>query len=511
MELRDRLSEFLRALPLAHRVVIVAVAGGLLMGAVVFARWITAPSWTVLYSGLDDTTVAAAIDELESQGVPYELANGGSTIMVPRDALYTTRARLAESGLSGKPTPKGYELMDNQGLSVSDFKQRVDYQRALEGELTKTLSAMDAVRGATVHLVLPDKALFVEKEAQMPVTASVLLDTKRPLDPDEIDTVTFLVSSAVEGLEPNEVTVADTKGIVLHAPGDSTGPAGITSRQLRQTREYEQALAADLGSLLQRVTGDDRAAVVVRANLNFDERTTEQETFGPGDGVLRNEDTTNETFTGTEGGVVPGGLVGVDGGPVGNTTGATDYQREEGSRELAVDRLLEKTSAAPGDVEKLSVAIVMDDGSLTGIDVPPVGEVEALVNAALGLDPARGDTIAVSTVPFPALEDAKDAAGGMDFLGDLLPRAIAGLVLLLVSVALFLMSRGRRRGMDEPTWGRVELTSGEGGEAFEIQGLEPIAVAGPPEQNVTQDLNELVERQPEEIASLLRGWLADRR
>jgi flagellar M-ring protein FliF len=107
-------------------VVIVAAAAGLLMGAVVFARWITAPSWTVLYSGLDDATVAAAIDELEGQGVPYELENGGSTIMVPRDALYITRARLAESGLSGKPTPKGYELMDNQGLSVSDFKQRVD-------------------------------------------------------------------------------------------------------------------------------------------------------------------------------------------------------------------------------------------------------------------------------------------------------------------------------------------------------------------------------------------------
>jgi flagellar M-ring protein FliF len=201
----------------------------------------------------------------------------------------------------------------------------------------------------------------------------------------------------------------------------------------------------------------------------------------------------------------------VDGGPVNNTTGATDYQREEASRELAVDRLLETTSAAPGDVEKLSVAIVMDDGSLTGVDVPPVGEVETLVNAALGLDPARGDTVAVSTVPFPAVEDPDAQSAGIDFLGDLLPRAIAGLVLLLVSVALFLMSRGRRRGIDEPTWGRVELTSGEG-DPFEIQGLEPVAVAAAAtEQSVTQDLHELVERQPEEIASLLRGWLADRR
>ena len=507
MELRDRLSEFVRALPLAHRVVIVAAAGGLLMGALMFARWITAPSWTVLYSGMDDATVAEAIDELETRGVPYQLEGGGSTILVPRDQLYRTRAELAGSGLSGKPTPKGYEILDSQGLSVSDFKQRVDYQRALEGELSKTLSAMAPVSSATVHLVMPDKQLFVEREDELPVTASVLLDTKRPLDVDEVDTVTFLVSSAVEGLEPDEVTVADADGNVLHAPGDTSGPAGITNRQLRHTREFEAALSSDLQALLERVANDDRAAVVVRANLNFDERTTEAETFGPGDGVVRTESTSDETFTGTEGGIVPGGLVGVDGGPIGATGGETDYQRDEAQREFAVDRLLERTSAAPGAIEKLSVAIVMDDGSLTGVDVPPVAEVEELVSAALGLDPARGDTLAVSTVPFPTLGEVEEPAGGLGFLTDLLPRVIAALVLLLVSVALFLMSRGRRRNaVDEPMWGRVELGAGAEGETIELGALE-----GQTEANVTQDLHDLVQRQPEEIASLLRGWLADRR
>lgn len=508
MELRDRLSEFVRALPLAHRVVIVAAAAGLLMGGLMFARWVTAPSWTVLYSGLDDETVAQAIDELEGQGVPYQLEGGGSTILVPRDSLYTTRARLAQAGLSGKPTPKGYEILDSQGLSVSDFKQRVDYQRALEGELSKTLSAMEPINAATVHLVMPEEELFVEQEEELPVTASVLLDTERALDVDEIDTVTFLVSSAVEGLEPDEVTVADADGTVLHAPGDTNGPAGITSRQLRHTREFEAALAGDLSSLLERVTNDDRAAVVVRADLNFDEVTTEAETFGPGDGVLRTEQTENETFTGTEGGVTPGGLVGVDGGPINVTDGETDYEREQAAREFAVDRILERTDAAPGNVERLSVAIVMDDGSLTGVDVPPVAEVEELVSAALGLDPGRGDTLAVSTVPFPTLEAPQDDGAGLTGLvTDLLPRVIAGLVLLLVSVALFLMTRGRRRSIaDEPMWGRVELGAGGDAETVELGALE-----GTAEANVTQDLHELVQRQPEEIASLLRGWLADRR
>lgn len=509
MELRDRLSEFIRALPLVHRVVIIGVVLAVAAGSLVFVRWIGAPSWTVLYSGLDEATVAEAINELETQGVPYQLERGGSTIMVPRDKLYLTRARLAESGLSGRPTPKGYELLDSQGLSVSDFKQRVDYQRALEGELSKTLSAMAPVKAATVHLVMPDKQLFVQSEAELPVSASVLVDTIRPLGPDEIDTVTFLVASAVEGLEPTEITVADARGTVLHAPGDAAGPAGVTSRQLRYTREFELALAADLSSLLKRVTGDDRAAVVVRANLNYDERTIEAEMFGPGEGVLRNESLENEEFTGTQGSIRPGGTVGVDGGPIGGTQGESDYNREERTRELAVDRVLERTSAAPGAIEKLSVAIVMDDGSLTGVDVPPAAEVEGLVSAALGLDPARGDTLAVSSVPFPTLEATTDDIAGMGgFLADLLPRVLAGLVLLMVSAALFMMSRGRRRvAGDEPVWGRVEIGAGGQTDTIELGALE----AASPEQSLTQDLHELVERQPEEIASLLRGWLADRR
>lgn len=508
--MRDRFLDYVKALPVAHRVVIISALAGLGMAAVLFGQWITSPTYTVLYSNLDDATVSKVIDELETTGTPYRL-EGGRQILVPRDHLYRTRASLAAEGISGTPTPKGYEILDTQGLSVSDFRQRVDFRRALEGEVAKTLAAMDGVDAASVHLVLPERTLF--EDQQNPVTASVLLDTRSALSQDQIDTVTFLVSSAVEGLEANDVTVADVDGNVLHAPGDAAGPAGITSRQLRQTREFEQALSGDISALLERITGDARSSVVVRAVLNFDERSIEAETFDPASAVALREQTVDENYQGTQ--IVPGGTVGVDGGPITTDTGETDYERQEIVREFGVDRIVDRRVAAPGEISKMSVAIVMDDGSLTGAPVPPVAEIEGLVTAALGLEEARGDGIAVSTIPFPVAQPPDfEGEEGASLIEDLLPRAIALLVLLLVSVGLFLMTRGRRGNLAEPVWGNVEL--GPGGVAGELGSGATIEL---PESVMEEDdtltlqadVNELVQRQPEEIAALLRNWLADDR
>lgn len=509
MELRDRITEYIKALPLAHRVVIVGMGALLVMGGVLFAQWITSPSYTVLYANLDDPTVAQVISELETAGIPYQLEAGGSRVLVPRDQLYRTRANLASSGISGSPTPKGYELLDEQGLNVSDFRQRVDFKRALEGELAKTLAAMDQVNAATVHLVIPERVLF--EEAAQPPSASVMLDTRGELSPDEVDTVAFLVSSAVEGLEPDQVTVADINGRVLHAPGDAAGAAGVTNRQLRHTREFEQALAGDIGNLLERITGDRRASVVVRAELGFDETTTESETFDPASAVATREQIVNEIYLGTQ--LVPGGLVGVDGGAV-TDGGETDYTREESVREFGVDRIVETTVSAPGGVEQISVAIVMDDGSLTGAPVPPVAEIEELVTAALALDPARGDSLAVSTLPFPTVPETDLGEETGSLLDDLLPRALGVLVLLIVSIGLFLMTRGRRLGQPDAVWGPVELGSGMGAGGALGDGGLPLELAAPEEDadaTLQADVHELVQRQPEEIAALLRSWLADSR
>jgi flagellar M-ring protein FliF len=510
-DMRERLIGFVRSLPVAHRVLMICAVAGLAMVAVLFMRWVTTPSYTVLYSGLDDKAVAGVIDELEAAGIPYQLQGGGSRILVPREQLYTTRASLAQAGVAAETTPPGYELLDKQGLSVSDFRQRVDYQRALEGELAKTLMAMDGVNDATVHLVIPEEELFAER--QKPVTASVLLDTTRPLEVTEVETVTFLVASSVEGLEVSNVTVADAKGQVLHAPGDA-GSSGMSNRNLRQTRDFELALADDITRLLERVTGS-QPSVVVRASLNYDEREEQTETFGPKQGVTVKEQTTGENYQGR--GAPPGGTVGVDGGPQPTQDGdTTDYQRDEAIREFGVDKVTARTVAAPGALERLSVAIVMDDGSVTGVPVPQNAEIERLVTAALGLDAERGDEIAVSTIPYPAADEEADAQKTPALL-DLLPQIVAAIVLLLIALALFLMTRRRRKDLQEPEPVEqdeeivVGLPVEPALEALEgAQGRRDPLPELPPNR-LQEDVSALVERQPEEIAMLLRGWLADRR
>ncbi len=491
------------SLPLAHQVVIGIAAVVLAMAAFVFFQWVSTPSYTVLYSNLDDGTLATVVDELDRQGVPYEIEAGGSRVLVPKSDVYAVRASLASAGVQNGSMPQGYSILDDQGLNVSDFRQRVDYQRALEGEMELTLLAMNDITGATVHLVIPEESLFAEDEE--PVTASVLLETSSPLDELEVETVTFLVASGVEGLESKNVTVANVDGTVLHAAGDIAAETAVSNRNLRMTRDFESALAADVRNLLTSVMGEDSASVVVRAQLDFDEQSVETQTFDEDSAVALRESTIDETYVGA--GTPPGGTLGVEGETVvSDTTGEYTYDRSEVIREYGVDSIISKEITAPGKVEQLSVAVVMDDGSLTGITVPSSAEVESLVAAAVGLDATRGDTISVSAIAYPVPEVVEEPpaaeAAAMDPMA-MIPQAVGGLALLIVVVSLLLMARGGSKKSKAAALEVVQPALAGGANAAVGEGEDAASIH--------PEVMNLVQRQPEEIAVLLRSWLADRR
>jgi flagellar M-ring protein FliF len=507
MERRNRIGDMLISLPLAHQVVIGIAAVVLLMAAFLFFQWVSTPSYTVLYSNLDDATLATVVDELDRQGVSYEIEGGGSRVLVPKADVYSVRAALATAGVQSGAAPQGYSLLDDQGLNVSDFRQRVDYQRALEGEMELTLLAMNDITGATVHLVIPEESLFAEDEE--PVTASVLLETSADLNELEVETVTFLVASGVEGLEPKNVTVADVDGAVLHAAGDIAADTAVSNRNLRMTRDFESALASDVRALLASVVGEDSASVVVRAQLDFDEQSVETQTYDEDSAVALRESTLDETYVGA--GTPPGGTLGVEGETVvTDTSGEYTYDRSEVVREYGVDSVISREITAPGKVEQLSVAVVMDDGSLTGVTVPEASEIESLVSAAVGLDTTRGDTISVSAIPYPVPEVVEDEpaaveSASMDPMA-MIPQAIGGLVLLIVMGALLMMARGSSKKTQAAAVEVVQpaLQPSTGGTAPAVGETDDGASIHPEVMN-------LVQRQPEEIAVLLRSWLADRR
>src|SRR3712207_5462832 len=225
---------------LGQKVVIGLLLVGLTLGGFFFFRWITAPTQAPLFSNLASTDASAIVEELNAQGVTYELADGGTTIMVAKDRVYDLRLAMSGKGLpAGQDT--GYALLDQAGITTSEFQQQVTYQRALEGELSKTLESLDGVRQAVVHVALPEDEVFVTEEAKP--TASVLLDLApgTELSGEQIAAVTNLVSSSVQDMDPQQVTVTDSAGQVLSAPGTGAAAAANDARS-----EIEQQTEARL-------------------------------------------------------------------------------------------------------------------------------------------------------------------------------------------------------------------------------------------------------------------------
>ena len=518
MERRGGIGQVFNSLPVAQKVMVGAAAALLAMGAFFFYQWISTPSYTLLYSDLDDQSLAEVVDELERMDVPYQIEGGGTQVLVPRSQVYGARAELAAAGVRSRVVPEGYERLDNQSLNTSDFQQEVNYQIALEGELERTLIAMSSITAADVHLVIPDQALFAEDEEEP--TASVLITSARPIDEPEVETITYLVAASVEGLSAPNVTVADVDGNVLHAAGVEAGSSTMTSRNMRMTRDYEEALAQDVQELLTAVLGPGRSRVVVRADLDYDEVVTERESIDPDSQTALKESTVTETFNGT--GTPPGGTVGVDGAPV--PTDDEDgyaYDRSETISEFGIDRAVSSTVAAPGQVERLTAAVLVDDGANTGGATPDTAEIETMVAAAIGADTARGDEITVTTAAFPAPVEADpvDIAGPAAAGNDMIPQAVGGAVLALVVLALLFMARGAKKKVvgtvdidaAAPAGLPAPAMAGVGARGAASDGGEGAALPPVAEGSIQPDVIDMVQRQPEEIAVLLRGWLADRR
>ena len=508
-----------------QRTVTILAVVGMLMGGMMFARWASTPSMVPLFTSLTAEDAAGITEALTAQGVAYELADGGTSVMVPQEQVYDLRVSLSGEGLPAGDTV-GYDLLDNQGITTSEFRQRIDYQRALEGELSKTITSIEGVEAATVHVVIPEEDLFAD-DAKRP-TASVLVKTKpdSTLTGQQVQAVVNLVASSVEGLEPTEVTLADDKGNVLSAPGEDGGTAVAGDTQSQQTREFEKQLSESVESMLIPVVGAGGAEVEVRAQLNFDRVEEISEEFGRRGTPISTADS-SETYVGTPSTV--GGVLGVDGTPADTGAGGTDYDKREREQQFAVDKVTRKINTAPGAVERLSVAVLLDDSAQAEYGT---GQIEQLVTAAAGLNPRRGDTVQVTRLAFDrsaqeAAQEELDAAAAEAKAAqtmNLIRTAVVVFVILLVlALAYFSMRRATKTKATPVDIKRLEaLMDAKRDEEQrqlamlnELPEIEAPPIELPPEVaervQVHAEIVDLIDSQPDEVAQLLRGWLADRR
>jgi flagellar M-ring protein FliF len=512
-----------------------------LVGGYLFSSWAGRTSYSPLFTGLEASDAAAVTDALTSAGTPYKLANGGTTIMVPANRVYQSRIGLSAEGLPSGGTV-GWGILDKQGITASEFRQRVDFQRALEGELDKTISSMDGVSNSQVHLVIPKEDLF--SEDQQKATASVLLKLKPDvtMGAGQVQSIVHLVSSSVEGLSADNVAITDSAGHLLSAPGKDGLAAAAGDIRAQQTAAYEERTATKVENLLTSVVGPNGADVRVHAELDYDDTETTTQTFQANNAPAAQTTETNETFSGTN--QAAGGALGQT-----ETTvpgGTSSYTKTGNTTTQPVDQTQTKTTSAPGKVLRQSIAVLIDRDKSNGLDI---NAIQDQVSAAAGIDAARGDTVSVTRAAFDtsvADQQAKDRsnADAERRMKNLMDGLKSVGTLLLVGLGLMLGYRRLRGQVVEEAISLEHLALEAGdGELLELDEediveLEPsrhqIAIEGEDDPTTVlvsrrhrreldrlpgieermaenADIADLIDRQPDDVAQLLRGWMSERR
>lgn len=515
-------------------------------GVFLFTRLAGEGEYAALYTNLEPADAAAVTEQLSAEGIPYRLENGGTTVQVPRGELYETRMRLSADGLPAGGSA-GWSILDDQGITASEFSQRVGYQRALEGELARTIRSIDAIEGATVHLALPRDTAFALNDRE--ASASVLVSTRAgtTLDGGQVQGIVNLVASSVDRLGPGQITVADSTGMVLAAPGQRSVDYAGNDMNMRQVNAFEESVASELQAMLTSVVGPGKAVVNVTAELDFDEQTVTRELYEDvadedGGRVALEEQVRNEEYTGP--GQAATGVLGPDGEAVDAQGPPTEYTLDESNVVFGVNRIVEATNRAPGKVTRMSVAVLVDEETVTP---EMVDQIEQVVTAGADIRLDRGDMLAVSAMPFDTsvadqmaadLAEAEDTAASEAQMQ--LYQTIALVVVVLIVLALgyrTMRKAAKRRAAlaDSIEMRAIERAGPESltpaqmarvneaadahtaaGNSLDLVSLNNlIGGVGTPvaetEATVANEVAEMIDNQPDEVAQLLRGWLGDRR
>jgi len=397
---------------------------GLLIGlaasiAVGFAvvMWSQEPDYAPLLTDMQSMDANQAVGVLQSNDIPFKIDGRSGGLLVAADQLHAARMKLAAVGIADTRNV-GFELLDKeQGLGTSQFMENISYRRGLEGELARTIASLQSVRSARIHLGLPKATVFVRDARKPSASVFVHLMTGRSLRSEQVNAITNLVASSVPQLDPMDVTIVDQNGRLLSNTGE-TEDAALAAHQFEYTRKLEAVINGRVEGILLPVVGADKFRTEVSANVDFTAQEETQEAYNPDQQVLRSEQTLEEKRSGLGGaGGVPGALSNqppggssvpeVGGGETVATAANTPQNsRTTATRNYELDRKISHTRYQQGKVERLSVAVVVDNTIPAGGDEPapwPEADIERLtklVKSAVGFDAARGDIVTVINVPF---------------------------------------------------------------------------------------------------------------
>ncbi len=492
----DRLGERFGRFSFNQKVLLGAILAAAVISVAIFSVWLRQEEMTVLFTNIAPEDAAQALEELNKMDVKAELTNGGTTILVPSPEVHRLRVELAGKGIPASGHTVGFEIFDGKQYGLTEFVQNVNFKRALEGELVKSIESLAGILSARVHLVLPKPSIFRKLQAEPTASVVVRLGRSAQLSESQILGIQSLVAGSVEGLQVANVTVIDQHGTVLSQSHDDEG-VGRSENQLALKKEVEGYLAAKAESMLEEVLGPGRSIVRVDATLNLEKIDREREVFDPEATVIRSEER-NEASDPQKGGS--------------QESSVTNYE---------INRTVERIVGQTGGVKSLSVAVFVDgvyepagEGEAPSY-VPrsdeEISQISRIVQTAVGLNAGRGDQIEVVNMPFqsPGESGSAGAPQGQPLWLEWLPEYGGRLLLFVVAAAMLLgLKKNLGRLVSE---GFPAGRPAAGQAAAARRSRNRLGEAAGTADGMSVDVKEYAAENPEKVAEMLQSWIAEAR
>jgi len=527
------------------------VAGAAAIAIVVaMVLWAKQPDYRTLFSNLSDQDGGAIVTQLTQMNVPYRFSDNGGALEVPADKVHELRLRLAQQGLP-KGGAVGFELLDQEKFGISQFSEQVNYQRALEGELARTIETLGPLKSARVHLAMPKPTLFVREQKAPSASVTVNLQPGRALDEGQISAVVHLVSSAVAGLPPGNVTLVDQMGRLLTK--SNTSDRDLNDAQLKYATDVENRVQSRIEAILGPIVGTSNVHAQVTAQIDFSDKEQTEEQYRPnGDAaqaVMRSRQVNeNLQIGGPNAGGVPGALSNqpapANTAPI-NAPAQNQQNGQQGAQQQTaaaanagprtssrnettnyeVDRTIRHTKMNTGDVQRLSVAVVVNyktlpDGKPLPLTTEQMKQIEDLTREAMGYSEKRGDTLNVVNSPFSAVDDTSGELPFWQKQAFIELLIEAGRWLLVVIVAWLLWRKAVRpqlvrRAEEAKALQERTLLREETQEAVEVrlskdeQMQQRRANQRMGAEVMSQRIREMSDNDPRVVALVIRQWMSN--
>ncbi len=490
------LQERFIALPLYQKLLVVGLPAAVLTLTLLVFFYSFKPEYTVLYGNLSPEDMNAILTELDKEGIKYEIAPDGRTILVPEDKVRDVRLKLAAKGVPNKGVI-GYELFDKSSIGISEFQQRVNFKRAIEGELVRTILRFENIEDARVHIALPEKSIFLRDEKEPSASVFIKLKPGTQITPEQVKAIRNLVAASVENLRPQRVVIIDDRGRNLTAMLEDE-ESRISTKQLKIKKEFEKEIERKVQSALEEALGYGNVKVRVSVELDFSKVQRREEIYDPDMTAVVSEHKKKEKTVGTAIEGVPGTESNIP-PATGAIPGTQNIitERKETTTNYEVSKK-EVVSVDPTlKIKRMSVGVLINK-EVQDIDIESIKQI---VSASAGIDPKRGDTLSVVAVPFKKPVAFKEEEP-VPLWKKLLIPGIAGLVIALLALFGILKFLRKREPVPVP----AEAPVAE--EVATIAGAEALRETAR-ELEIVKTVTEVAKKEPKKVAALLKLWLRE--